>query len=592
VTNRKRLAVAMAAACTLALPASAEAAGYQDGVLASNPLTYLRLDEPAGASVAEDASPNDRDGAYAGGVTLGGAAPFADAGTAPALAASGTVGADVAEPSRTLELWVNPNRLAKGQQAGIVAHGNPASDGWAVGIGTRRKLAVVTGGTEVQTKITLPSAVWTLVTVTWSDKPRVYLNGALKKQLTGGPATGAGAFVLGGSAAGAFPGNFTGRLDEAALYPDALSAATIQSHFAAAHVPANTAPPEITGTATVGQTLTVQPGAWSDAATATRTYQWQRCDENGEDCGDIAGATGTTHVLGAEDECMTLQVAETVTNPSGAGTAISDAAPRVGPCPDPPPVNTAIPAIGGAAEVAATLTAVAGTWSHAAGGTWTYQWRRCDETGATCVDIAGATGTTYVVDAEDDCMRLQVAETVTTAAGTDSAVSDPTGEVAPCADPDPDPTPDPHPTPDPDPDPTPDPAPDPGTGSGTGTGTVATTTGGSMQPAAQQTTATCLRLVAGRKRTRLRGYGVLRLAAKKNACITGPIKARVKSRKALKSVRYKLDGKRLKRVRKLKHGAKLRPARLSAGTHKLSFRVTPRKGKAKTFKVRLRVAVA
>ena len=60
----------------------------------------------------------------------------------------------------------------------------------------------------------------------------------------------------------------------------------------------------------------------------------------------------------------------------------------------------------------------------------------------------------------------------------------------------------------------------------------------------------------------------------------------------LKSVRYKLDGKRLKRVKKLKFGAKLRPAKLTAGKHIVKVRVTPKVGKAKTFKVRLRLAVA
>ena len=38
------------------MPASAQAAGYQDAVLASDPLTYLRLDEPLGSAVAQDAS--------------------------------------------------------------------------------------------------------------------------------------------------------------------------------------------------------------------------------------------------------------------------------------------------------------------------------------------------------------------------------------------------------------------------------------------------------------------------------------------------------------------------------------------------------
>ena len=63
-----------------------------------------------------------------------------------------------------------------------------------------------------------------------------------------------------------------------------------------------------------------------------------------DDCEDIDGATGTTYVLTAADACMTLQVAETVTNASGAGTAISDPTNQVLPC---LPANSVLPAVAG-----------------------------------------------------------------------------------------------------------------------------------------------------------------------------------------------------------------------------------------------------
>ena len=86
---------------------------------------------------------------------------------------------------------------------------------------------------------------------------------------------------------------------------------------------------------------------------------------------------------------------------------------------------------------------------------------------------------------------------------------------------------------------------------------------------------------------------MLRLKATKNTCLTKAIKAKVKPRKGmqLKSVRYKLDGKKLKRIKTLKFGAKLRPTKLTAGKHTVRVRVTPKVGKAKTFKLRLRLAV-
>ena len=47
----------------------------------------------------------------------------------------------------------------------------------------------------------------------------------------------------------------------------------------AASGPSNTSPPIVTGQATVGQTLTVDPGEWSGDPEPTFTYQWQRCEQ-------------------------------------------------------------------------------------------------------------------------------------------------------------------------------------------------------------------------------------------------------------------------------------------------------------------------
>src|SRR5205807_343991 len=55
--------------------------------------------------------------------------------------------------------------------------------------------------------------------------------------------------------------------------------------------PANTSPPAISGNPQEGQTLKTTRGSWSSSQTLTYSYQWQRCDTNGNNCTNIATAT-------------------------------------------------------------------------------------------------------------------------------------------------------------------------------------------------------------------------------------------------------------------------------------------------------------
>jgi hypothetical protein len=87
------------------------------------------------------------------------------------------------------------------------------------------------------------------------------------------------------------------------------------------YAPSNTAAPAISGTATVGQTLTASTGTWSSQTTPTYTYQWQRCDTAGNNCSSISGATAQTYTVQSADVNSTLRVAVTATNSSGAGSA-------------------------------------------------------------------------------------------------------------------------------------------------------------------------------------------------------------------------------------------------------------------------------
>jgi hypothetical protein len=89
-----------------------------------------------------------------------------------------------------------------------------------------------------------------------------------------------------------------------------------------AGAPINTQLPTISGTATVGQTLTGAPGSWSGSPTAF-AYQWQRCSNQGTGCAAIAGATTESYTVASVDAGSTLRLVVTATNTAGSASAAS-----------------------------------------------------------------------------------------------------------------------------------------------------------------------------------------------------------------------------------------------------------------------------
>ena len=80
------------------------------------------------------------------------------------------------------------------------------------------------------------------------------------------------------------------------------------------------------------------------------------------------------------------------------------------------PVNTTLPTVSGTPQQDHLLTEAQGTWTHHP-TSYTYQWQRCDITGANCTSIAGATAQTYTATGADVGYRLEVIEIATNAGG-------------------------------------------------------------------------------------------------------------------------------------------------------------------------------
>jgi acid phosphatase type 7 len=92
------------------------------------------------------------------------------------------------------------------------------------------------------------------------------------------------------------------------------------------------------------------------------------------------------------------------------------------------PANTTPPAVSGTPQQGATLTTSNGTWSGSP-TSYAYVWRRCDQAGGSCVDIAGASAASYVAQAADVGSTLRSVVTAANAAGSTAATSAPTGAI-------------------------------------------------------------------------------------------------------------------------------------------------------------------
>jgi hypothetical protein len=91
----------------------------------------------------------------------------------------------------------------------------------------------------------------------------------------------------------------------------------------AATAPTWSAPPSISGTPAVGQTLTSSTGTWNGTSPITYSYEWQRCDVSGSSCGSITGATASSYLVSSADQGSTLKAKVTATNSAGSAADLS-----------------------------------------------------------------------------------------------------------------------------------------------------------------------------------------------------------------------------------------------------------------------------
>ncbi|HLX20930.1 MAG TPA: GH25 family lysozyme [Gaiellaceae bacterium] len=196
--------------------------------------------------------------------------------------------------------------------------------------------------------------------------------------------------------------------------------------------PVPNVPPTVVGSAKLGSTLAGIPGSWSGGKPVTFTYQWQRCDAAGSNCTPITGATGETYKPVSDDSGHALVL--TVSAQTAAGGAAAASAPTVavgsaGSGTATRPVATTQPSLAGTTVDGQELSSSVGTWTGSP-TSFSYQWRRCDASGASCAAIAGAVSSTYTLTQGDIGATVSLVVTATSPGGSQTATTPPSGLVA------------------------------------------------------------------------------------------------------------------------------------------------------------------
>jgi GH25 family lysozyme M1 (1,4-beta-N-acetylmuramidase) len=196
-------------------------------------------------------------------------------------------------------------------------------------------------------------------------------------------------------------------------------------------LPLLSTPPTIAGAPQAGQPLAAVPGTWEGGKPLTFTYQWRLCDAAGVTCTSISGATGETYEPATTDVGHSLKVIVTATSATGAATATTIASAPVTAAGTPSsarPTNVKPPQILGTVADGQVLTASVGSWTGSP-TKYTYRWRRCNASGASCIAIPHATTSRRMLTPDDIGSTLSLVVTATGQGGAASATTAPSGIV-------------------------------------------------------------------------------------------------------------------------------------------------------------------
>ncbi len=296
---------------------------------------------------------------------------------------------------------------------------------------------MASGAFEVYSFADLPSGVTCSRYVTYSGRPTTaHYHGV---RCTVGPLNAGQSAVV--------PYQLVVKGSSAATYTSSLSATTTSytdpsstpssTTSVTVYVPATPNPPlnltapAVSGDGNTGSVLSATTGTWTGAGTITYGYAWQRCDSGGASCSDIPFETDSTYTVGNADIGSTLRVLVTATNLGGGSTTPSTVTPAI--LPATAPSSSAKPQLAPGLESQPTYawSVTDGTWDGTPTITYAYQWQRCNIGGGSCVDIADATSSIYVLQDADVFHSVRARVAASNTGGSSFAYSNVSPEIDP-----------------------------------------------------------------------------------------------------------------------------------------------------------------